>query len=136
MHRQSIAIDPWLQTVGWLIAPERQAIKVREPVSRRMHDNGETSCADVAISIIDRPTASTATVIWCDPRSCRYGNQVWRSGIARRSGVCALTGRCIERGDVIYRPRTCHPSPLNAHAMILAMCVENLAPTSLALQQE
>ncbi|MGF6768770.1 hypothetical protein P3T18_001240 [Paraburkholderia sp. GAS199] len=74
---------------------------------------------EVQIRVIDRPSPSTATVAWRDPTHCSYGDQVWHACHARLSGVCALSGKGIKRGDAIYKPRPCRPAPVNAGAMIL-----------------
>lgn len=46
---------------------------------------------------------------------------------APRSGVCAISGRKIQRGEDVYRPVPMRPQALNADAMIhkdeLAKCV-------------
>lgn len=134
MDGRTIGLDPWSQTVGWLTmqsvstnAHARESQRADESVARRQRCVSTTPAhANVAVSVIDRPTASTATVAWCDPRSCRYGDQVWRASVARQPGTCALSGRSIGRGDAIYRPRACRPSPLNAGAMILAAVVEDV----------
>jgi len=134
MSGQAIGIDPWLQTVGWLTklsaatnARARDTQRAGEKVAKRLRaEMDRPQHADVVVSVIDRPTSSTATVAWCDPRACRYGDQVWRASIARQPGTCAVSGKSIGRGDAIYRPRACRPSPLNASAMILAAIVEDV----------
>ncbi|MDR5753168.1 MULTISPECIES: DUF3331 domain-containing protein [unclassified Caballeronia] len=134
MDGRTIGIDPWSQTVGWLTLQSAATnVRARDPqreneaIATRARCIGDAPThANVVVSVIDRPTSSTATVAWCDPRSCRYGDQVWRASVARQPGVCALSGRSIGRGDAIYRPRACRPSPLNAGAMILATVVEDV----------
>lgn len=127
-RRRTFGLDPWSQTVGWLTMQSAgKGARASDSSAARKHAicDAPTSAA-VRVSVIDRPTSSTATVAWCDPRSCRYGDQVWRASIARQPGTCALSGRSIGRGDAIYRPRACRPSPLNASAMILAAVVEDV----------
>nr|WP_242665749.1 DUF3331 domain-containing protein [Paraburkholderia ginsengiterrae] len=76
-----------------------------------------------SVRVIDRPTATTAVVAWSDPTFCFYGDQVWRAGIARHQGICAISGRLIRRGDEVYKPSR-RPTPANAMAMILSVVVQ------------
>ncbi|TCW79527.1 hypothetical protein C5O80_28475 [Burkholderia sp. SRS-46] len=62
-------------------------------------------------------------VRWVEPGRAHYGEQHWRAGRAQRSGVCALSGSAIVRGDDIFRP-TGRPMPSNARAMILAAALD------------
>ena len=58
---------------------------------------------------------------WSDPCLGHYGDQIWRSGLARTDSHCVLTGIRIYRGDSIYRPRLFGTyRPANSHRMILA----------------
>ncbi|KFX67144.1 DUF3331 domain-containing protein [Paraburkholderia fungorum] len=121
--------DPWLQTLGLLSAlsgdigggaGEAAAAKMLAPAARkgcRLPVMGERF--DVRVYVIDRPTQSTATIVWRDSMRCSYGDQVWHASRARTAGVCAMSGRAIRPGDAIYKPRPCRPAPLNAGAMIL-----------------
>ncbi|MEM5367555.1 DUF3331 domain-containing protein [Paraburkholderia azotifigens] len=72
------------------------------------------------VRVLDKPTPQTLTVSWCDARTGHYGYQTWRVNIARRAGVCVLTGRPIEAGDMVYCPRANGTPPGNAGAMIVA----------------
>jgi uncharacterized protein DUF3331 len=67
---------------------------------------------------------TSATVAWSDATSCCYGEQLWRRGIAKKTGVCALSGQAIATGDAVYRPRLVQPAPRNIEAMILATVME------------
>lgn len=125
--------DPWLQTLGLLSAlsgdvdggvSEAAAANVLAPATRkgsRLPVMGERF--DVQVHVIDRPTQSTATVVWRDSMHCSYGDQIWHASRARSAGVCAMSGRAIRPGDAIYKPRPCRPAPLNAEAMILRAVV-------------
>jgi hypothetical protein len=129
--------DPWLQTLGLLSAlsgdvgggvSEADVAKVLAPAARkgsRLPVMGELF--DVQVYVIDRPTQSTATVVWRDSMHCSYGDQVWHASRARAAGVCAMSGRAIRAGDAIYKPRPCRPAPLNAGAMILRAVVHAAA---------
>jgi hypothetical protein len=39
------------------------------------------------------------------PTLCNYEEQVWSPCLARASGRCALSGKPINLGDSVYRPR-------------------------------
>jgi hypothetical protein len=121
--------DPWMQTIGLLSfmsfdTPARVAAKpshewrLSAPCKREAAATG-------SVKVVDRPSATTATIAWSDPTSCCYGDQIWRSSVARREGVCAVSGRQIHPGDAVYKPRTCIPAPANAHAMILSAVVHD-----------
>lgn len=75
------------------------------------------------VQILDRTTAQTLIVSWCDARTGHYGYQTWRAAAARVPGICVLTGRLIEVGDLVYKPRFVGPAPANADAMICAKSV-------------
>lgn len=79
----------------------------------------------VSVKIIDRPSSTTATVSWSDPTSGYYGDQVWRSGVARGEGLCAVSAQRIRRGDAVYKPRVSRLAPANADAMILSSVILN-----------
>ncbi|MFM0397311.1 DUF3331 domain-containing protein [Paraburkholderia phytofirmans] len=121
--------DPWLQTLGLLSmlsgdmgtgtgADEVDAVAARCG-RRAAHLPVMGKRFDVQVHVIDRPTQSTATVVWRDSTLCSYGDQVWHVSRARVAGICAMSGRAIQPGDAIYKPRPCRPAPLNAGAMIL-----------------
>lgn len=80
---------------------------------------------NVVVVVLERPSPLTAVIAWRDSTSCRYGDQLWRAGIARSKGVCALTGVAIMPGDSIYRPAPFSPRPCNADAMISTPAVRS-----------
>ena len=61
-----------------------------------------------------------AMIEWIDPTGGHYAEQRWQRSITRRSGICALSGDAIVRGDCVFRPTRRVPAPMNSHAMILA----------------
>ncbi|WP_321890225.1 DUF3331 domain-containing protein [Paraburkholderia bannensis] len=75
------------------------------------------------VAILERLDSNTVTVSWNDPQACHYGSQVWGVGTARQSGICAVSGKKIRRGDSVYRPRVSRPAPLNSGAMILVSVI-------------
>ena len=61
-----------------------------------------------------------AAIEWNDPTRGRYAEQRWQRCIARRTGICALSGESIVRGDCVYQPARKLSKPINSNAMILA----------------
>ena len=69
-------------------------------------------------------TAHTLSVCWSDSQTGFYAEQIWRLGLARHDGYCALSGRPIGQGDEVYRPlRSATCVPANWNRMILATAV-------------
>src|ERR1700761_6161233 len=60
----------------------------------------QTAC----VEILERISVSSALVSWRDPTRCSYGFQMWHRTLSRRSGICALSGCEIRRGDSVYQP--------------------------------
>ncbi|WP_233888376.1 DUF3331 domain-containing protein [Paraburkholderia flagellata] len=78
---------------------------------------GDAPCAAV-ITLLEHLSPRTIALRWCSA-SCHYGYQIWVCAKARRAGVCAVSGKAIRRGDIIYRPYTRTPVlPVNVNAMI------------------
>ncbi|GAB6852420.1 DUF3331 domain-containing protein [Paraburkholderia kururiensis] len=131
-------VDPWTQTLGLLSqlcgGDTRPAARGREAQAARMAGSAAASAGtssapaqpgsamrrSVSLSVIERPTSTTVTIAWRDATHCSYGDQLWHVARARRSGICAMSGRAIRRGDLVYHPRRSRPKPLNDGAMILA----------------
>jgi hypothetical protein len=112
----------WTRTVALLDnACARQAAhEATRKAQRRPTKTFWNDHAALMISVIDRPSARTATVSWCDPLSGYYGHQTWRLALAKQRGECVLSGKSIIPGDLIYRPATSPQPPGNAGAMIMA----------------
>ncbi|MFM0346926.1 DUF3331 domain-containing protein [Paraburkholderia sp. RL17-347-BIC-D] len=85
---------------------------------------GKGKFSKCAIRILERNGQISATIAWSDATSCCYGEQTWRRCIARKAGVCALSGQTIATGDAVYRPRRGRPAPRNVEAMILATVMD------------
>jgi hypothetical protein len=125
--------DPWMQTLGLLSVLSGDTEAGINELVAAICGTGRKNCDlpvmgkrfEVQVHVIDRPSQSTATVIWRDPTRCSYGDQIWHASSARVSGVCAMSGRAIQRGDAIYKPRPCRPAPLNTGAMILRTVLDN-----------
>jgi hypothetical protein len=100
--------------------------EMRLPIgSNRTHTMyGQGYFSTCAIRVLERNGQTSATVAWSDPTSCCYGEQIWRRCIAKKGGVCALSGQVIATGDAVYRPRRLKPAPRNIEAMILATVMQ------------
>jgi hypothetical protein len=69
-------------------------------------------------------SAHTLSICWSDSQTGHYAEQVWRLGLARNDGFCALSGRPIVEGDDVFRPRrSVMCVPANWSRMILASAV-------------
>jgi hypothetical protein len=79
------------------------------------------------VRLLERTSPTSATVAWSDSTSCCYGAQLWRRGIAKKAGVCSLSGQPIAKGNAVYRPRRLQPIPRNIEAMILAKELETVS---------
>ncbi|MFM0367545.1 DUF3331 domain-containing protein [Paraburkholderia sediminicola] len=112
----------WQSTIA-LLSSEGE---IRLPiVSSGVHPMyGEEYFSKCAVRVLGRNKQTSATVVWSDPTSCFYGEQQWRRSIAKKAGVCALSGHVIATGDAVYRPRLVQPAPRNIEAMILATVME------------
>jgi hypothetical protein len=120
-------MDPWAQTIGLLSVLSGLTRAGFVPMGSGGAAQSVTGLVhgEVSVSLIDRPTSSTATIAWRDSTRCCYGDQVWRSSRARVEGVCAMSGRPIRPGDPVYKPRPCRPMPVNAGAMILTSALDD-----------
>ncbi|WP_158602068.1 DUF3331 domain-containing protein [Pararobbsia silviterrae] len=83
---------------------------------------------DPEIVVMDRLSPLTASLTWRDSTSGCYYDQIWRIGIARKHGVCPLTGRPVHLGDAVFRPIHSMVRPSNADAMIHADAIDALKP--------
>ena len=116
-------MDPWARTVGLLGKASNVVIDAGGAAHRHAKPCRTGAWMGGLVTVIDRPTPSTATIAWRDPTRGCLGDQVWRLTRARRLGFCAISRRAIGPGDAVYKP-DCRAAPVNADAMILA-CVIN-----------
>ncbi|RKT27575.1 uncharacterized protein DUF3331 [Paraburkholderia sp. RAU2J] len=134
--------DPWMKTIGLLkllsgLDSERN--EVLASLGQNACRRAPSSCVltkrvTFPVKVIERPDPNTLMIAWCDPTSCHYGDQIWGACVARNSGVCAISGMRIRRGDAIYRPRTSRlVHPVNADAMILFSVIDHAASCSTSL---
>jgi hypothetical protein len=125
--------DRWKHAINLLIVlmrADRESCRNRSIVKvhasgRARFKQGECHCQAMWVRVTGRPSSTTATVAWRDSTSGCYEDQIWRGVVARTSGICAVSGRSIKRGDRVYRPRATRPAPTNANAMILSDVVES-----------
>jgi hypothetical protein len=76
------------------------------------------------ITILERLSPSAIVLRWCSCY-CHYGEQLWIRRTARGTGICAMTGGRIRRGDSVFRPRYRVPNlPANFAEMIYASAIE------------
>ena len=94
-------------------------------VSRRVRPmRGDGYFGKCVIRLLERTSQTSATIAWSDSTSCCYGAQLWRRCIAKKAGICSLSGKTIAKGNAVYRPRRVRPIPRNIEAMILAAVLE------------
>ncbi|WP_082016719.1 DUF3331 domain-containing protein [Cupriavidus sp. IDO] len=80
--------------------------------------------AHALVSLVEYKSVGTVVLSWRDATGASYGNQTWHRVHSLRSGVCALSGRAIRSGDLVFRPAT--RGAANAWAMILDGSVKAL----------
>lgn len=139
-HTTNVERDAWQVTISLLQAvaasdghasrhgareASRQSVDKRRPRVRSVKAATWHQKNAVA-SVVDRIDARSILVNWCDSTSCHYCDQLWNRKSARYAGFCALSGRSILRGDVVYAPSTRGAiQPVNERAMILASSLEH-----------
>jgi hypothetical protein len=102
---------PLLRLDGLTVAPRHRLVRAE------YRTDSHQRCA---IKVLERHAPNAATGAWSDATACCYGEQLWRRCVARKSGVCALSGQTIAAGDAVYCPRLLQPPSRNIEAMILA----------------
>jgi hypothetical protein len=96
--------------------PRRDDVRCRNGRANRETTREAPSAA--VITLLERLSPKSVALRWCSA-SCHYGYQIWVCAKARRAGVCAVSGKAIRRGDMVYRPYTRTPVvPVNVNAMI------------------
>lgn len=119
--------DPWKSVVRSLVSSgdqlsRRGASVVRAAKVRWLAPDGIEN-SNAKVYILERTSASSAIVSWHDPTRCNYEFQLWHRLNSRRTGVCAISGIAIKKGDSVYQPGK-RTMPLNASAMILSSQIE------------
>jgi hypothetical protein len=108
----------WLSTMALLSSASELRPAMVSSCVHAMYGDGRAST--YAIRVLERCGQTSATLAWSDATSCCYGEQVWRLRVAKKAGVCALSGRAIATGDAVFRPTRLKSPPRNSEAMILA----------------
>jgi len=122
--------NPWAHVVSGLLASpaSRTSVSRRAPAVRTrsdLRDADHNTYASCTVTIEERLANSSFTLSWSDPTRCSYREQVWKRAIARKSGICVLSGERIKRGDAVFRPLARrYKIPLNSEAMILAASLD------------
>jgi hypothetical protein len=128
--------SPWIQTIR-LLSRGSQLPNICNKTSLRArgcasfgHDGALSTEPSLhrVVSLVERTSSSTVTIAWRDSTSCSYGAQIWMAANAKVSGVCAMSGARIQRGDRIFHPRHSKPAPVNDGAMILASAIAAAKP--------
>ncbi|MDR3399554.1 MAG: DUF3331 domain-containing protein [Pandoraea sp.] len=125
-------VDPWSSTLaaiehfsstGAASRPQGDSVHRRAPRRASRCTSGQPRKYPFSIRLIERLPNSFVTLAWHDPTLCNYGEQLWAPTPAQRAGRCALSGRRIHEGALVYMPRTYGKThlPLNANEMILAV---------------
>jgi hypothetical protein len=114
----------WQSTVTRLSSKGEMRLPTGSSDTHPMYGQGYVSTC--AIQVLERKGQTSATVAWSDSTSCCYGEQIWRRCIAKKGGVCVLSGQLIAKGDAVYRPRCLKPAPRNFEAMILATVIQDI----------
>ena len=121
--------DPWTQTVDLLgnFCNGEHVERIARRIGSRRHAKGQDGAhvSGSTVRLIEWSTATTVTLAWRDSTRCSYGEQIWHLTRARKSGVCAISARAIQRGEAVFRPRATRRLPLNADAMILASVLQD-----------
>ncbi|MGF6939981.1 hypothetical protein OKW41_009143 [Paraburkholderia sp. UCT70] len=125
-------MDPWASTLAAIhrFSSPPDPMRTTPDVSGRPRSTGEpfrplqTGGGDVrpfTVTVVEKLSNYLFVLRWHDATLCNYEEQVWSAYLARASGCCALSGKHINLGDSVYRPRVRgRVIPLNRDAMILA----------------
>jgi hypothetical protein len=120
----------WLQMLGLLTAVSSHLMAV-DADARWISTQAERKRQDAMrnamhVDILERLSPTSVVVGWTDATSGRYGDQIWSLRIARRKGVCALSGEPFLRGDPIYRTNARRRTAANAEQSISAAAIARL----------
>jgi hypothetical protein len=85
-------------------------------------------------TVVERCDERDIVISWQDSTRGRLGDQRWRLGTASASGVCAMSGRQIRRGDCAYRPLRRVSKLPNRGDMILAIAIDSVYQDTPATQ--
>ncbi|MHB9841756.1 DUF3331 domain-containing protein [Paraburkholderia terrae] len=124
-HVMDCAVDVWIMTVArlGLGSANEQGSGRMSTLTGSSVPRWRESTGKPVVRVLDKPTPQTLIVSWCDARSGHFGYQAWRAVVARKRGMCVLTGRLIKAGEMVYKPRAEGQPRANGDAMILAESV-------------
>jgi hypothetical protein len=126
-------LDPSLEQRDVCLWAQRTRYKARR-FGLRQSDDGDTRVRVAplsSIAVMEHLSVSVISVSWSDSRSGRYTERIWCRSRARAPSICALTGREIQCGDPMFRPRACEVClPANRQRMILAATVQECSGAS------
>lgn len=96
--------DVWIRVVALLSGGETE---LAVPRTERRAVHGVPAAlpwpADVKIRVLDRVSSRSISVALAHPCLGYCGWQRWHRALARKSGICVLSGDSVSRGDVIYK---------------------------------
>ncbi|WP_175148330.1 DUF3331 domain-containing protein [Paraburkholderia ultramafica] len=78
------------------------------------------------LKVVERTDERDVVISWEDPTRGRLGDQRWRLGTASASGVCAISGKPIKRGDCVFKPMRNTSRFPDLGDMILAAAVDSV----------
>ena len=111
---------PLLSTLPLERTAKKQMRRARLPAPRADHW-AEWTPPPARIVVQEVLSANTLSIYWSDSQTGHYAEQIWRLGLAREDGFCALSGRPIRPGDDVFSPRRSMTFvPANWRRMILA----------------
>jgi hypothetical protein len=102
-------------------ASRKALVSRRRSTKSRSSGDAERPSDSAHVRILERATPRTILVRWTDPRTCSYGEQLWRKVRSRFHTQCALTAQPIHPGDMVFQPAAYGGKlPLNYERLILA----------------
>ncbi|MCC8395953.1 DUF3331 domain-containing protein [Paraburkholderia sp. MMS20-SJTR3] len=125
--------DPWRQVVLDLCrapafsvgAPFRARARQPEPARCWPPGARQQTSGNGTVTVVERLADYAFALSWSDSTRCHYREQVWKRALAKKAGICALSGASIRKGDAVFRPEDRrYRDPLNAGAMILAASLD------------
>ncbi|WP_156992786.1 DUF3331 domain-containing protein [Paraburkholderia oxyphila] len=135
--RELGAVDAWEHTLSLLGGGSASRGKriddscsqsSHTPTSLKQDAVQPTPALRAHLAVVETCSDNLVSVSWSDSTSGRYSEQPWRLCIARKGGVCALTGASIRRGDRVYRPLSRKLMSANAGWVVLASALNSVTP--------
>jgi hypothetical protein len=106
---------------GYCAEAERRPMRSKGMVRGDRPFRAQKQVQPSQIAVLEWLSGSTVSVFWSDACTGHYAEQLWRLGLARRDGYCALSGHAVHEGEFVFRPRSSLTSaPANWDRMILA----------------